>query len=102
MKAAIFLLIASFPFVNVCAQQPDSDPFRARDASATFDVMPNENVTFRYEFNHRAANVPYWSGAGGITPAGGNSGAPGSAVDGFTPDLRKTENRLTVALLVKF
>jgi len=78
------------------------DPFHAWDASATFDLMPNDNVTFRYEFNHRAASVPYWTGAGGVTPPGGNSGAPGSAVDGFTPDLRKTENRFTVALLVKF
>jgi hypothetical protein len=78
------------------------DPFRGWDASATFDYMPNDNVTFRYELNHRSANVPYWSGSGGVTPEGGNSGSPGSLVDGFQPDLRKAENRLTVALLVKF
>jgi hypothetical protein len=78
------------------------DPFRGWDASATFDYMPSENVTFRYELNHRAANVPYWSGPGGVTPPGGNTGPPGSRVDGFQPDLRKAENRFTVALLVKF
>ncbi len=78
------------------------DPYRAWDASATFDYMPSDSVTFRYEFNHRAANVPYWSGSGGVTPPGGNTGAPGSAVDGWQPDLRKTENRFTAALLVKF
>ena len=78
------------------------DPYKGWDGSATFDYMPSESVTFRYEFNHRAANVPYWSGPGGLTPPGGNSGAPGSLVDGFQPDLRKSENRFTLALLVKF
>jgi hypothetical protein len=78
------------------------DPYRAWDGSATFDYMPNDNITFRYELNHRAANVPYWAGPGGVTPPGGNTGAPGSLVDGFAPDLRKTENRFTAAILVRF
>jgi hypothetical protein len=54
------------------------------------------------EYNHRAANVPYFSGSGGITPLGGNAGAPGSFVPGFTPDLVKSENRMTGAMLVMF
>lgn len=78
------------------------DPFKAWDATATFDYMPSQYITFRWEFNHRAANVPYFSGRGGITPAGGNQGTPGSLVDGFTPDLRKDENRLNMAVMVKF
>jgi hypothetical protein len=78
------------------------DPYKAWDASATFDYMPSTYITFRWEFNHRAANVPYFSGRGGITPAGGNSGPPGSVVSGFTPDLRKLENRLNMAVMVKF
>jgi len=78
------------------------DPFKAWDFSTTFDYMPKQYVTFRWEFDHRAANVPYFSGSGGITPPGGNMGAPGSLVPDFAPDLRKTENRLNLALLVKF
>jgi hypothetical protein len=78
------------------------DPFKAWDASATFDYMPSQYITFRWEYNHRAANVPYFSGSGGITPPGGNAGAPGSLVPGFTPDLRKREDRLNMAILVKF
>ena len=78
------------------------DPFKAWDASATFDYMPSQYITFRWEFDHRAANVPYFSGPGGITPPGGNTGALGSVVPGFTPDLRKIENRLDLSLLVKF
>jgi len=77
------------------------DPFKAWDASATLDYMPSQYITFRGEFDHRAANVPYFSGAGGITPPGGNSGPLGSLVPGWTPDLQKTENRITIALLVK-
>ena len=91
------------------------DPYKAWDVSGTFDWMPSQYITFRWEYNHRAANVPYFSGSGGLTPPGGNTGAAGSMVclSGFTtcngsptntwfPDLRKTENRLTMAILVKF
>ena len=91
------------------------DPFKAWDISGTFDWMPSQYITFRWEYNHRAANVPYFSGPGGVTPPGGNTGAPGSLVclNSFTtcdgspsntwlPDLRKIENRATMAILVKF
>jgi hypothetical protein len=91
------------------------DPYKAWDISGTFDWMPSQYITFRWEYNHRAANVPYFSGSGGVTPPGGNTGAPGSLVclNSFTtcdgspsntwlPDLRKTENRATLAILVKF
>ena len=77
------------------------DPFKAWDASITFDYMPDQYTTFRIEANHREANVPYFSGAGGVTPVGGNNGLPTVKIDGFTPDLRKTETRLNIALLVK-
>jgi hypothetical protein len=91
------------------------DPYKAWDVSGTFDWMPSQYITFRWEYNHRAANVPYFSGSGGVTPPGGNNNAPGSfaCLSGFTtcngsptntwfPDLRKTENRLNMAILVKF
>ena len=77
------------------------DKFKAWDMQVTFDFVPIEQATFRLEFNHRHANVPYFAGSGGMTPDGGNQGTPGSLVDGFTPDLRKNENRVTLALLVK-
>jgi hypothetical protein len=37
------------------------DPYKAWDASLTFDYMPSQFITFRSEFNHRASNVPYFS-----------------------------------------
>jgi len=86
------------------------DPFKAWDISGTFDYMPSQYITFRWEFNHRAANVPYFSGPGGVTPTSCPTaptvlnicGSPGAMVPGFTPDLRKTEDRGTLAILVKF
>jgi hypothetical protein len=77
------------------------DQFKAWDSSFTFDYMPSQFATFRWEFNHRAANVPYFAGPGGVTPPGGNTGPAGSLVPGFTPDLRRRENRMTFAVLIK-
>jgi hypothetical protein len=95
------------------------DPFKAWDGSLTFDWMPKQYITFRWEFDHRHASVPYWSGPGGITPPGGNNGYPtqyacmngspsptivGCAGNGgvWHPDLRKTENLIDIDILVKF
>jgi hypothetical protein len=82
--------------------QNPGDQFKAWDVSATFDYMPDQFTTFRFEWNHRAANVPYFAGSGGVTPPGGNTGPLGSVVPGFTPDLVKTETRLNLAMLIKF
>ena len=76
--------------------QNPGDPFRAWDMSLTFDWMPKQYITFRTEYGYRHANVPYWSGRGGITPPGGNTsalsvfggaGGPGGLVNGtaFVP-----------------
>jgi hypothetical protein len=95
------------------------DPFKAWDSSITFDWMPRQYITFRWEYSYRHASVPYWSGAGGITPPGGNNGFPteyacmngspsltiaGCAGNGglWTPDLRKDESLIDMDILVKF
>jgi hypothetical protein len=94
------------------------DPFQAWDMQLTADYMPNEFITFRVEFNHRAASIPYFAGSGGMTPcingvcsnqgaAGtwpGQNGAPTVAgLDNATgPDLSFTEDRVTVAMMMKF
>jgi hypothetical protein len=93
------------------------DPFKAWDLSETFDYMPSQYITFRWEFDHRAASVPYWSGPGGVTPPSGNNGSPSSfaclngtvapsagcgSVGLWQPDLTKIENRFNLAILVKF
>jgi hypothetical protein len=79
---------------------PGTD-FKAWDGSLTFDWLPIQFFTFRVEYDHRHANVNYFSGQGGVTPPGGNQGAPGSTVPGWSPDLRHSEDRVTAAILVK-
>ena len=51
------------------------DPFKAWDMSITYDYMPKQWLTFRWEYDYRHANVPYWSGRGGVTPPG-SGGVP--------------------------
>jgi len=104
------------------------DPFKAWDSSMTFDYMPKQYITFRWEYDYRHANVPYWSGRGGITPPGGNNnfpqffacangsssgqetlgpaeaacGTPGSTTGVFFPDLRRDEHFIDMSIMVKF
>jgi Putative beta-barrel porin-2, OmpL-like. bbp2 len=103
------------------------DPFKAWDTSATFDYMPSQYLTFRWEYDYRHASVPYWSGAGGITPPpGSNNGFPqffacnngassgqtslgaaetacgGGASSVWFPDLRRDEQFIDISILVKF
>jgi hypothetical protein len=102
------------------------DPYKAWDSSITFDYMPKQYITFRAEYDYRHANVPYWTGRGGITPPGGNNGSPqfftcsSGASSGQTalgpaetacggglssvwfPDLRRDESFIDLSILVKF
>ncbi|MGD1047345.1 MAG: outer membrane beta-barrel protein [Candidatus Krumholzibacteriaceae bacterium] len=77
------------------------DPFKAWDVQIAGDYSPQPFITFRLEYNYRAASVPYFAGPGGVTPPGGNRGAPGSLVAGWVPDLVKVERRVSAAMLVK-
>ena len=77
------------------------DRYSAWDMQIAADLMPRDWITFRLELNHRAASVPYFSGREGLTPPGGNQGSAGSAVPGWAPDLVKSEDRLTAAVMVK-
>ena len=61
--------------------------FKAWDSTVTFDWMPSQFATFRFETGYRYASVPYWTGRQGITPPGGNTaptavnGVAGTAAD---------------------
>ncbi len=108
------------------------DPFKAWDTSITYDYMPRQWLTFRWEYDYRHANVPYWTGRGGITPPGSggvpytNNGSPQffACNDGNTsgaltlgaaqtacgaqgssvwfPDLRRDQSMIDLDILVKF
>jgi hypothetical protein len=95
------------------------------DATATLHYMPKPYITWWLEAGYRHSDVPYWSGRGGITPPGGNTGSPsqyvcaagGSAgtndlATAYTncggpgsvwfPDLRKGQATLSAGVMVKF
>ncbi len=52
------------------------DRAQMHDGTITFDYMPSQFITFRLEQGYRYSDTPYWTGHGGITPPGGNNGAP--------------------------
>jgi len=81
--------------------QNPGDQFDAWDASGGFDYMPSQFFTLRLEFIHRGSSVPYFAGSGGVTPPGGNQGAPGSVVPGWQPNLVYYENRINLGFMVR-
>ncbi len=88
---------------NACAEcftQNPGDSFRAWDYTLTLDFMPDELITYRLEFNHREANTPYFAGPGGITSDNGNNNSTPSA--GWKPDLVKSNDRINLAMMIRF
>jgi len=100
------------------------------DSTVTFHYMPRQYITWWAEAGYRHSDVPYFAGRGGVTPpgfpVGGTNGAPGQfacasgAPSGATdlataeancgggrssvwfPDLRRSEAKISVGVLVKF
>ena len=52
------------------------DRAQMHDGTFTFDYMPAQFITFRWETGYRYSDTPYWTGHGGITPPGGDNGTP--------------------------
>ncbi|HWU44410.1 MAG TPA: outer membrane beta-barrel protein, partial [Bdellovibrio sp.] len=85
---------------NPFFSQNAGDQFHAWDASVTFDYMPEEYITFRAEYIHREADVDYFAGPGGVTsPDGLNTTTKPNT---WRPDLEKMENRINLAMMVRF
>ena len=95
-------------------QQPGQKLYQW-DTQLNLQYMPKDWITWWTEATFRHSSVPYWSGSGGVTPPGGNNGAPGSCVGGgsdattnncsagdWFPDLRTREVVVGAGVLVKF
>jgi hypothetical protein len=88
------------------------------DMQLNFQYMPKDWITWWTEATFRHSDVPYWSGAGGVTPPLGNTGTPTSFIcnNGSTigadncaseggiwyPDLRTREVVWGAGVMVKF
>ncbi len=93
-------------------------PLYQWDMQLNLQYMPKDWITWWTEVTYRHSNVPYWSGAGGVTPPDGNTGAPsqmacnnGSIMGGdscageggvWYPDLRTSELIWGAGIMVKF
>jgi hypothetical protein len=96
------------------------------DSTVTFQYMPRQYITWWAEVGYRHADIPYFAGRGGVTPPGGNNGDPQfyTCMSGATagtanlaaaesacggglgsvwfPDLRRSEAKASVGVMVKF
>jgi hypothetical protein len=96
------------------------------DSTVTLQYMPRQYITWWLEAGYRHSDIPYFTGRGGITPPGGNTGSPsqyvcaggGSAGTNILsaaeaacggglnsvwfPDLRRSETKVSIGVMVKF
>jgi hypothetical protein len=99
------------------------------DSTVTFQYMPKQYITWWAEAGYRHSDIPYFAGRGGVTPPGyqlgGTNGAPGQfacmtgAPSGASdlptatlnckgsggvwfPDLRRSEMKVSIGVMVKF
>ncbi len=110
---------------------PESPGSKAHmwDSTVTLQYMPKQYITWWAEVGYRHSDVPYFAGRGGVTPPGFQlggtngvpsqyvcmSGAPSGATDLATsttncasaggvwfPDLRRSETKTSIGVMVKF
>jgi hypothetical protein len=96
------------------------------DSTINLQYMPRQYITWWGEVGYRHSDVPYFAGRGGVTPPGGNNGFPqyytcmtgatagtanlaaaevacgGGLGSVWFPDLRRSEAKLSVGVMVKF
>ncbi len=95
------------------------------DSTVNLQYMPKQYITWWLEAGYRHSDIPYFTGRGGITPPGGNNGAPAQFVcmsgasagtadltaayaacggpgNVWFPDLRRGQATLSAGVMVKF
>jgi Putative beta-barrel porin-2, OmpL-like. bbp2/Carboxypeptidase regulatory-like domain len=105
--------------------QNPGDKAHMWDTTINLQYMPKQYITWWVEAGYRHSDVPYWSGRGGITPPGGNNGAPaqfacmsgapsgtndlptayancGGPGSVWFPDLRRGQASVSAGVMVKF
>jgi hypothetical protein len=65
--------------------------------TTTFDIMPNDYVTFRFEYGYRNSSIPYFTSSGGTTSPSGYVNGP-TSTNPWSANLLKNENRFTIAV----
>ncbi len=81
-------------FTDAIENDPKQD-LTIYQGTATFDIIPNDYVTFRFEYRYRKSNKPYFAGHGGTTSPDGWVDTP---TNEWRPDLVKNESGVTLAV----
>jgi hypothetical protein len=89
-------VVTSFPITSPYARPEQDRAFAGGGLTTTFDFWPSPWTVLRLEYMHRVANIPFFSGHGGITGPGGVQPGPAPAAATFTPDLRRSDDRIVV------
>jgi hypothetical protein len=82
---------------------PDATkPFVGGGFATTLDFLPSPWLLTRLEYVHRAANVPFFSGHGGITGNGPDGTVNSSPfAPAFAPDLRRSDDRIVANVTLR-
>lgn len=75
----------------------NGEKLRIFQFTSTFDVMPSDYVTFRFEYGYRNSSIPYFAGSQGTTSQSGWTNGPTNGLP-WAAELKKDEHRLTVAV----
>lgn len=91
-------VITQLPVGNQDSPALRKVPFWAGGGTVTLDFTPSPWIIYRLEYAHRHANIPYFSGHGGVT---GPQGALQGAGSTYQPDLAVSDDRLVANVTLR-
>jgi hypothetical protein len=94
-------VVTAFPITSPYLRPFQNQAFSGGGITTTLDYWPSPWTVFRLEYMHRAANIPFFSGHGGITGPGGIQPASPILAGGFTPDLQKSDDRIVANVTLR-
>jgi hypothetical protein len=75
--------------------------FLAGGGTVTMDYWPSPWLLTRLEYSHRIAKDPLFAGPGGITGPNGQLPSSGASAVPFTPDLRRSDDRILINVTLR-
>ena len=94
-------VVTGFPIGSPYVRPNPDRAFAGGGLTTTFDYWPSAWTLLRLEYMHRGANIPFFSGHGGITGPGGVAPVSPAAAAAFTPDLRRSDDRVVVNVTLR-
>ena len=91
-------VITQLPQGNQASPGIPNRPFWGGGGTVTVDYLPSPWIIYRLEYSHRNANLPYFSGHGGITGPAGVLQVAGST---FAPDLKQSDDRIVANVTLR-